>query len=105
MLYQIIVAIGLALFALNLILNLRSLKTPSSGTKIPRPAPLISVLVPARNEETNIQGCLESLRKQDYPNFEILVLDDNSSDGTADLVARIAATDSRVQLIRGQPLP
>jgi len=105
MLYQIIVAIGLALFALNLILNLRSLKTPSSGTKILQTAPLISVLVPARNEETNIQGCLESLRKQDYPNFEILVLDDNSSDGTADLVARIAATDSRVQLIRGEPLP
>jgi chlorobactene glucosyltransferase len=104
MLYQIIITIGLAIFALNFILNLRALKTPSKDAKIPEPTPLVSVLVPARNEQENIRVCLESLQKQDYPNFEILVLDDNSSDNTADIVSQIAATDSRVRLLKGQPL-
>ena len=105
MLYQVIVAVGLGCFALNLVLNLRALKRPNSDSGIPEPAPLISVLVPARDEEANIEACMRSLQKQDYPNFEVLVLDDNSSDHTADLVEQIAATDDRVRLIRGEPLP
>jgi len=105
MLYQVIIAIGLVAFALNLILNLRSLKAPHSGSKVPQPAPSISVLIPARDEEANIEACLESLRKQDYPNFEIIVLDDNSLDNTANIVEQIAAKDNRIQLIRGDPLP
>jgi chlorobactene glucosyltransferase len=105
MLYQVIIAAGLVSFMLNLILNLRSLKTPPPEGEIPEAAPLISVLIPARDEETNIKTCLESLQKQDYPNFEILVLDDNSSDGTANVVEQIAATDDRIQLLQGKPLP
>ncbi len=105
MIYQIIIAAGLAIFAFNLILNLRTLKTPNSRSKIPEPAPFVSVLVPARDEAANIEACLNSLQKQDYPNFEILVLDDNSSDNTADIVSRIAAADDRVRLIRGERLP
>ncbi len=104
MLYQLIIAAGLFSFMLNLILNLRSLKVPRWDSKIPEPAPLISVLIPARDEEANITACLESLQKQDYPNFEILVLDDNSSDNTATIVRRIAAKDDRIQLFGGQPL-
>jgi chlorobactene glucosyltransferase len=105
MLYQAIIAIGLVIFMLNLILNLRSLKTPPTKSKVPQDEPLISVLIPARDEEANIKTCLESLQKQDYPNFEVLVLDDNSSDGTASIVRRIAATDDRIQLLEGKPLP
>jgi cellulose synthase/poly-beta-1,6-N-acetylglucosamine synthase-like glycosyltransferase len=104
MLYQIIIALGLVSFMLNLILNLRSLKSPSSDSKIPVPAPLISVLVPARDEEANIEVCLKSLQEQDYPNFEILVLDDDSSDNTANIVAQIATKDDRIRLVRGEPL-
>ena len=105
MLYQIIVAIGLIAFAFNLVLNLRSLRKPSKDARIPRPAPFVSVLIPARDEEANIGTCLESLQKQDYPNFEILVLDDNSSDNTSAIVDRMAATDSRIQRFTGKPLP
>jgi len=105
MLYQIIIAAGLVSFMLNLILNLRILRTPHSDSKIPEPAPLISVLVPARDEERNIEACLQSLQKQDYPHFEILVLDDNSSDNTANIVERMVATDKRIQLLRGETLP
>jgi len=105
MLYQVIIAVGLISFMLNLILNLRSLKTPPAESELPEEAPLISVLIPARDEEEDIKICLESLQKQDYPNLEILVLDDNSSDNTAKVVAQIAATDKRIQLFRGKSLP
>jgi len=105
MLYQIVIAAGLVGFVINLILNLRSLKVPHSDSKIPEPAPFISVLIPARDEEANIEACLESLQKQDYPNFEVLVLDDNSSDNTGYIVDQIATTDNRIRLVRGNPLP
>jgi len=105
MLYQLLVSILLVVILFNLLLNLRSLKRARSDVRLPEPAPLISVLVPARNEEVNIRTCLESLRGQDYPNFEIIVLDDGSTDSTADIVSGISCEDPRVRLVRGQPLP
>ena len=105
MLYQQVIAILLAAILLNILLNLRSLRKEKPAAMPAEPAPLISVLIPARNEEANIETCLESLRQQDYPHFEILVLDDASTDRTADIVAGVAAGDSRVRLLRGQPLP
>jgi chlorobactene glucosyltransferase len=106
MAYQVIITVGLLVFALNLVLNLRVLKRPSRDSKkLPEPVPLVSVLIPARNEKANIESCLRSLQEQDYPNLEILVLDDNSSDNTASLVERMAATDGRIQLVKGKRLP
>ncbi|MFA5310025.1 MAG: glycosyltransferase [Dehalococcoidales bacterium] len=105
MVYQIVIAGGLALFLLNLVLNLRSMKTPDANSKVPQPAPLISVLIPARDEEDNIRTCVASLQKQDYPNYEILVLDDNSTDRTGAIVMELASKDRRIRLIQGQPLP
>ena len=105
MLYQQVISILLAFILINILLNLRSLRKAKPPAQIPEPAPLISVLIPARDEETNIEACLASLRQQDYPRFEILVLDDASTDNTADIVAGIAAEDSRVRLLHGKPLP
>ena len=105
MIYQLFVLAGLALFFVNLILNLAALKRPSRKAALPADPPLVSVLIPARNEEENIQRCLTSILSQDYPNMEVLVLDDNSSDRTAEIVSGICEKDSRVQLIRGKPLP
>jgi len=105
MLYQLIIAAGLVSFVLNLVLNLRTLKKPSGSSQLSQPAPFVSVLIPARDEAANIETCLKSLQKQDYPNFEVIVLDDNSSDNTAEIVNRIAASDNRIQLIKGAPLP
>ncbi len=104
MLYQLIIAGGLILFMLNLALNLRNLKVPRLDSQVPQSAPLVSILIPARDEEANIAACLESLQKQDYPDFEILVLDDNSSDNTASIVRQMAAGDSRISLFRGESL-
>jgi chlorobactene glucosyltransferase len=105
MLYQIIVATGLILFAFNIILNLRTLKKPDKKSELPDTTPLISILVPARNEEPNIATCLNSLRNQDYPNYEILVLDDNSTDSTATIVRKLVEEDPRIRLLSGTQLP
>jgi chlorobactene glucosyltransferase len=105
LLYHIIIVISLVIVTLNLILNLRSLKIPSSNSRIPHHAPRVSILIPARNEELNIATCLESLQKQDYPNFEILVLDDNSTDRTSEIVNGFAENDDHIRLIKGKPLP
>jgi chlorobactene glucosyltransferase len=105
MLYQVIITAGLFVFLVNLALNLKSLKKVRADSKVPDSKPLVSVMVPARDEEANIRNCLESLRKQDYPNYEVLVLDDNSIDRTAEIVSEIAAEDDRIRLIHGRPLP
>jgi chlorobactene glucosyltransferase len=67
--------------------------------------PLVSILIPARNEEQNIERCLDSLRNQDYVNYEILVIDDNSTDNTLGILQRIAREDKRVRVFSGKPLP
>lgn len=67
--------------------------------------PRVSILIPARNEEKRIRPLLESLLLQDYPNYEILVLDDRSTDQTLKLLRVYSANDNRLQVIRGQELP
>ena len=67
--------------------------------------PRVSVLIPARNEENNIDHCVRSLLGQDYPDFEVLVLDDNSTDGTWQVLSEIASEDGRLQAIKGEKLP
>ena len=67
--------------------------------------PLVSVLIPARNEEKNIERCLNSLRNQIYKNYEILVINDNSTDSTGKILERAASLDSRIKVFTGKPLP
>jgi len=74
-------------------------------TPPPTDAPLISVCIPARNEERNIRACVESILAQDYPDFEVVVLDDRSSDATPEILRQIAAKDNRLKVIRGSDLP
>src|SRR6266576_557357 len=54
--------------------------------------PLVSIIVPARNEEQNIERCVKSLLEQDYENFEVIVVDDDSTDGTGHVLDELAAT-------------
>ncbi|GAB4503957.1 MAG: hydroxychlorobactene glucosyltransferase CruC [Anaerolineales bacterium] len=70
-----------------------------------RVLPRVSILVPARNEADNIEACLRSLLEQDYPDFEVLVLDDHSTDGTRSILLRLARTFDRLRVLAGQPLP
>jgi glycosyltransferase involved in cell wall biosynthesis len=67
--------------------------------------PTVSVLVPARNEEAAIERlCRDVLASTDVA-LELVILDDDSRDATAEIVRRIAATDDRVRLVAGEPLP
>jgi chlorobactene glucosyltransferase len=61
------------------------------------------VLIPARNEEASIAQCVDALLAQDYPNLEIIVLDDDSTDRTADIVR--GRRETRLRLVTGAPLP
>ncbi len=54
-----------------------------------QPAPLISVIVPARNEARNIRRCLEALLVQDYPRYEVIVIDDRSTDATPQILSQM----------------
>ena len=67
--------------------------------------PFVSVLVPARNEANNIEVCVISLLAQDYPDFEVLVLNDNSTDDTSLILEQLARSDGRLRVIQGAPLP
>jgi len=80
---------------------------------LPKP-PLISVCIPVRNEERNIRACVEAILKQDYPNFEIIVLDDRSTDATHEillalvsdsLLSRSREQAPSLQIISGSDLP
>lgn len=60
---------------------------------------LVSVVVPARNEETTIGGCLDTVLAQDYSDLEVLVVDGGSTDATREVVTARAARDPRVRLL------
>ena len=95
---------GLLIITLNYLFNLRTFRFPKI-TSLHHPSPRVSVLIPARNEESRLSPCLSTISDSDYPILEILVLDDHSTDGTAQLVQQRAKGDSRIRLLSGKPLP
>lgn len=90
-------------FLINGILNVIVLSR-IKGKPILKDGPMVSVCIPARNEEDNIGKCLDSLMNQTYTNMEILVLDDNSNDRTADIINECHQKDSRIRYLKGKPL-
>ncbi|MGD8634233.1 MAG: glycosyltransferase [Anaerolineales bacterium] len=79
-------------------------------TKVPAPGgdpPEVTIIIPARNEEHNIDACLQGLLHQDYPPelLRILVVDDQSEDHTAAIVERMAKTHPQLRLLSAPPLP
>jgi len=86
------------------IVNVFTFPRLTRSTSQPR-APFVSVLIPARNEAGTIGLALRSLLAQTWPNFEVIVLDDHSTDDTARIVTQLAAAEPRLRLLPGQPLP
>jgi chlorobactene glucosyltransferase len=109
LIYQLLI-LSVLLVLLGLVcVNLRTLPRIQYG-KLPGHTPRSAVLVPARNEEANIEGCLRSLLAQDYPNYEVWVYDDASMDATGKIAAKLAREDphgSRLHIVtgRGDPPP
>jgi len=78
---------------------------PPEEAPLPVPAPQVSIILPVRNEEANIDACLASLLAQDYPNFTVTVIDDGSTDATPCLLEQWKASDQRVTVYRVDKLP
>lgn len=97
--YTISFVVILIIFIVSLI-NLFS--APTLKTKSTSNDKLISILIPARNEEGNIQACLDSCLNQSYTNKEIIVLDDNSTDNTLEILNRYS---DKIKIINGEILP
>jgi len=67
--------------------------------------PFVSVIIPARNEEAKIARCIDSVLKQNYPNFEVVIIDDRSTDSTGQIIAEFAAKDKRIKSVQGKDAP
>jgi hypothetical protein len=98
---------GAACAALPAVLTLANLRAfrpapqPAFGGDVPR----VSVLVPARNEARAIGRLCRDVLASTGVDLELVILDDDSQDGTAGIVSGIAAADPRVRLVAGKPLP
>lgn len=108
MIVSLLIAVGFAALILRFFVqdwyrlySFPHLRTP---TGLPAELPLISFLIPARNEERNIERCVRGALAQDYPNCEVIVLDDGSVDRTGAILAGLSA-DRRLRVLRGRPLP
>lgn len=84
--------------------NLAVLRKPTPPAA-PDPGLLVSILIPARNEARNIGLALEAARASTGVAIEVVVMNDGSTDGTAEVVRRHATADSRVRLATAPPLP
>ena len=105
-LYQAAAALAALGLALTALLNFWCFRKPralvaSSDVDLP----LISILVPARDEEANIEDCVRSLLALNYPHFEVIVLDDHSSDDTYPILCRLRDQDYRLRVLIGANLP
>ena len=105
--FHVALVLALVLLVVNTVINaaiiptVRRPKRRTGGT-----VARVSILVPARNEETNIGACLRSLKAQDYPDFEVIVLDDQSEDRTADIIEELGFREGgQFRVIKGKKLP
>ena len=69
------------------------------------PLPTVSVVIPARNEERNLEQALESVLALDYPDLEIIVVNDRSTDGTGEILEKMAEQDPRLTVVTIASLP
>lgn len=88
-------------------LSIREARNPPAirtggESRLPDPPPLVSVIIPARDEEVNIGACLRTILDQDYRRLEVIVVDDRSTDGTASIVEEIGRNDPRIRCILGE---
>jgi chlorobactene glucosyltransferase len=100
----VVLTVVLAVMVLVAALNL--LAAPRLHRVLPaRVGPRVSVLIPARDEEDNLRRLLPALRTSPYPDLEILVLDDGSTDGTPAVIREHASADPRVTAMEGREPP
>ena len=82
----------------------RSLSLDDIPVSPPLDPPKVSVIIPARNESRNIERCVRSVLAAAYPNFEVIVVDDHSTDGTGDIARDVARDDPRLRVVAAPAL-
>ncbi len=65
----------------------------SASATLPDDPPMVSVIVPARDEARNIEACIRSILSSHWPQIEVIVVDDQSSDGTGGIARRVASSE------------
>lgn len=101
---QVITIVFLLLLLLIALSNTRSFRR-LGDYPAPSRFPRVSILVPARNEEKNIAACVRSLLAQDYPDFEVIVIDDESTDRTWEVLGKLTKENKSLKIRKGEPLP
>ncbi len=103
MLYLAYIVLLFAIFQIaNVLINLIFIQNLRRARDVNND--LVSILIPARNEEKNIAALLKSLQNLSYKNLEIIVCDDQSDDQTAEIVTKFAENDNRIRLIKSKSL-
>jgi glycosyltransferase involved in cell wall biosynthesis len=72
---------------------------------VPDVWPRLSVVIPACDEATSLESAVTTLLQQDYPDLEIILVDDRSTDGTAEIIERLAREDPRIRAVHVETLP
>ncbi|MFZ4827177.1 MAG: glycosyltransferase [Phototrophicaceae bacterium] len=102
----ILILITSSLITIALIAILNALTFPRLGRASHSPkTPLVSVLIPARNEQNQIGNTLQALTQQTYPHLEVLILDDQSTDATPQIIESFVKQDARFVKHIGRTLP
>jgi glycosyltransferase involved in cell wall biosynthesis len=91
---------------IELVVGNRSIRFLKDVLGEPHPAPpRVSIIVPARNEERNLQEALTSILQQDYADFEVIVVDDRSTDRTGAILDGMAGDNPRLRVVHLTELP
>lgn len=103
-LLALFIALPLLIISFTILSNWAFFLRLTSNNKTAK-EPRVSILIPARNEAEVIGRTVSQLLNQDYTQFELILLDDQSEDHTASIALKTAHNDPRFQVISGQPLP
>src|SRR5690242_9081273 len=70
--------------------------------KLNKSFPLVSIVIPCYNAEDFIKSCMRSVLKTTYPNYEIIIVDDMSTDGTYEYIKKTYSHNKKIILVRNQ---
>ena len=92
----------ITLYSFRHVFRLEEIGAPRAGDP---PLPRLSVVVAARNEECGVEQALRSLLGLEYPDYEVIFVNDRSDDRTGEIADRLSAEDNRLKVIHVKELP